>query len=134
MKIKQFKYFNSTSFDPFHVKNSNSYIISKGIFLRNALKNPHKKQMKNKSFTSFLKPLGLLFLMCTSDQQKQYKICRGPFNEYSYQVQTRFVRWQVSQKKIKMSKYTGDASAANRQQQRTLSDANTSDDPLGQVV
>jgi len=32
-----------------------------------------------------------------------------------------------------MSKYTGDASAANRQRQRTLSDASTSDDPLGQV-
>ena len=37
-------------FDPFYVKNSNSYIITlciflKGIFLRNTLKKPHQKQM-----------------------------------------------------------------------------------------
>jgi hypothetical protein len=38
---------------PFYVKNSNNYKITlcmflKGIFLRNALKNPHQKQKNNK--------------------------------------------------------------------------------------
>ena len=32
--------------------------------------------------TPFLKPLGLLFLLCTSDQQKN-KLCKGPSNEHS---------------------------------------------------
>ena len=36
--------------------------------------------------TPFLTPLGLLFLLCTSDQPKNHKLCRGPSNEHSYQA------------------------------------------------
>ena len=36
--------------------------------------------------TPFLIPLGILFLLCTSDQLKNtHKLCRGPSTEHSYQ-------------------------------------------------
>ena len=83
---------------PFYVKNSNSNIITlciflKGICLRSELnKNPHQKQMNNKLFISiymystFLTPLGPLFLLCNSDQQQKHRLCRGLSHEHSYQV------------------------------------------------
>ena len=49
-------------------------------------------------------PLGLLFLLCSSDQQK-YKLCRRSTKEHSYQVPFPPV---VSEKKTKMYKLTDD--------------------------
>lgn len=53
LKLNENKIAQFFNYPLLYVKNSSSYIIMlckflKGIFLRNALKNPHKKQMNNK--------------------------------------------------------------------------------------
>jgi hypothetical protein len=44
------------------------------------------EEKKIKKQTTFLTPLGHLFLLCSSHQQQKYKLFRGPFNEHSHQV------------------------------------------------
>jgi hypothetical protein len=58
-----------------------------------AVENKEKKVIKigrkinSPQTTLCLKPFGLLFLSCTSDQQKQkQKHLKEPYNEHSYQV------------------------------------------------
>ena len=36
--------------------------------------------------STFLTPLGPLFLLCNSDQQQKHRLCRGLSHEHSYQV------------------------------------------------
>ena len=75
--------------------------------------------------TFCLTPLGLLFLLCTFDQQKNHNLCSGPSNELSNQVWSQFTQW-FQRRRLKM--FTNDYDNRRR---RTPSDGNTSHDPLG---
>ena len=50
--------------------------------------------------TPFLTPLGLLFLLCTSDQQQKHKLCWEPSNEHTYQVWFQLV-WSFQRRWLK---------------------------------
>jgi hypothetical protein len=43
--------------------------------------------------TPFLTPWTSCFFVCTSYQQKNIKLCMGPFNEHSYQVWLQLAEW-----------------------------------------
>ena len=99
--LKQFFFFFLfPSFDPFYFKYGYSYIITLCMFLKGfSLKNPHKNKWTINNLYPYIwihpfwHPWGLLYLLCTSDQQNKHKLCRGPSIEHSYQFWFQLNQW-----------------------------------------